>query len=70
MKGTTVLTLRVLSRSVLHAECEVLLARNHSGPPHHRTACHSSPYYEVIYPGGMEYVGQGTALTPFRSLPS
>jgi hypothetical protein len=28
--------------------------RNHSGPPHHHTACHSAPYYDVIYPGGIE----------------
>src|ERR1700735_3419184 len=28
--------------------------RDHSGPPHHHTACHSTPYYDVIYPGGVE----------------
>jgi hypothetical protein len=28
--------------------------RADSGPPHHHTACHSTPYYHVIYLGGIE----------------
>src|SRR2546423_984180 len=31
-------------------------AGNHLGAPHHQTACHTPPYHDVEYPGGLEEV--------------
>jgi hypothetical protein len=48
---------RSRAASPLITHCARLTTRrNHSGRPHHYTTCHSTPYYDVMYPGGIEWL--------------